>query len=252
MLFKKTIPIFSMLIRYACCHAHPDARSHLTSRRLSLPDRGKRKHAALRVQILYIFLERSVMGKSCKVVVCGQAAVGKTAVLEQLLYANHVAGSETMETLEDIYIGSIETDRGTREQVRFYDTRGLRDGTEFPRHYYSFADGFVLVYSIDSKESFKRMEALKKDIDRHRDKKEVTIVVLGNKLDKQEERRVDANMAQNWAKNEKVRLWELSVADRRTLVEPFVYLASKMTQPQSKSTFPLSRNKNKGSGPTDG
>lgn len=33
-----------------------------------------------------------VMGKSCKVVVCGQAAVGKTAVLEQLLYANHVAG----------------------------------------------------------------------------------------------------------------------------------------------------------------
>lgn len=154
------------------------------------------------------------MGKSCKVVVCGQSAVGKTAVLEQLLYSNHVAGmlfnlytecvlhelitpaleslcslrlticaflfvvnptlgSEPMETLEDIYIGSIETDRGTREQVRFYDTRGLRDGMEFPRHYYTFADGFVLVYSIDSKESFKRMELLKKDIDRHRDKKEV-------------------------------------------------------------------------------
>uniref|UniRef100_A0A8C2K6N8 NFKB inhibitor interacting Ras-like 2 n=1 Tax=Cyprinus carpio TaxID=7962 RepID=A0A8C2K6N8_CYPCA len=113
------------------------------------------------------------MGKSCKVVVCGQGSVGKTAVLEQLLYANHVAGSETMETLEDIYIGSVETDRGTREQVRFYDTRGLRDGHEFPRHYFTFADGFVLVYSIDSKESFKRVEALKKDIDRCRDKKEV-------------------------------------------------------------------------------
>lgn len=79
----------------------------------------------------------------------------------------------------------------------------------------------------------------------------MTIVVLGNKLDKQDERRVDANMAQNWAKNEKVRLWEVSVVDRRTLIEPFVYLASKMTQPQSKSTFPLSRNKNKGSGSTD-
>lgn len=80
---------------------------------------------------------------------------------------------------------------------------------------------------------------------------QVTIVVLGNKLDKQNERRVDANMVQNWAKNEKVRLWEVSVVDRRTLIEPFVYLASKMTQPQSKSTFPLSRNKNKGSGSTD-
>lgn len=80
-----------------------------------------------------------------------------------------------METLEDIYIGSVETDRGTREQVRFYDTRGLRDGVEFPRHYFGFADGFVLVYSIDSKESFKRMESLKKEIDRCRDKKEVRV-----------------------------------------------------------------------------
>ncbi|XP_023860768.1 LOW QUALITY PROTEIN: NF-kappa-B inhibitor-interacting Ras-like protein 2 [Salvelinus sp. IW2-2015] len=135
------------------------------------------------------------MGKSCKVVVCGLAAVGKTAVLEQLLYANHIAGSEPMETLEDIYIGSIETDRGTREQV--------------------------------------------------------TIVVLGNKLDMQEQRRVDSEVAQHWAKTEKVRLWEVSVADRRTLIEPFVHLASKMTQPQSKSSFPLSRNKNKGSGSVD-
>ncbi|XP_048870832.1 NF-kappa-B inhibitor-interacting Ras-like protein 2 [Brienomyrus brachyistius] len=191
------------------------------------------------------------MGKSCKVVVCGQAAVGKTAVLEHLLYANHVIGSEPMETLEDIYIGSVETDRGVREQLRFYDTRGLKDGLEFPRHYYSFADGFVLMYSIDSKESFKRVEALKKDIDRYRDKKEVTIVVLGNKGDLKHLRKVDSEVAQHWAKTEKVRLWEVSVSDRRTLIEPFVYLASKMTQPQSKSTFPLSRNKNKSSGSLD-
>uniref|UniRef100_A0AAR2L7A8 Small monomeric GTPase n=1 Tax=Pygocentrus nattereri TaxID=42514 RepID=A0AAR2L7A8_PYGNA len=170
------------------------------------------------------------MGKSCKVVVCGLASVGKTAILEQLLYtsfANFINTFVPMETLEDIYIGSVETDRGTREQVRFYDTRGLREGLEFPRHYFSFADGFVLVYSIDSKESFKRMEALKKEIDRCRDKKE------------------------QWARQEKVRLWEVSVTERRTLIEPFVYLASKMTQPQSKSTFPLSRNKNKGSGSLD-
>ncbi len=99
----------------------------------------------------------------------------KQTSYEQVSFFNHCKGSEPMETLEDIYIGSIETDRGSREQVRFYDTRGLRDGMEFPRHYYTFADGFVLVYSIDSKESFKRMEALKKDIDRHRDKKEVRI-----------------------------------------------------------------------------
>ncbi|KAF6299247.1 NFKB inhibitor interacting Ras like 2 [Rhinolophus ferrumequinum] len=57
------------------------------------------------------------MGKSCKVVVCGQASVGKTSILEQLLYGNHVVGSEMIETQEDIYVGSIETDRGVREQT---------------------------------------------------------------------------------------------------------------------------------------
>uniref|UniRef100_A0A2K6D2E0 NFKB inhibitor interacting Ras like 2 n=1 Tax=Macaca nemestrina TaxID=9545 RepID=A0A2K6D2E0_MACNE len=228
------------------------------------------------------------MGKSCKVVVCGQASVGKTSILEQLLYGNHVVGSEMIETQEDIYVGSIETDRGVREQVRFYDTRGLRDGAELPRHCFSCTDGYVLVYSTDSRESFQRVELLKKEIDKSKDKKEgltlpprlcsgmitahcslnlprlgwssclccvplpqVTIVVLGNKCDLQEQRRVDPDVAQHWAKSEKVKLWEVSVADRRSLLEPFVYLASKMTQPQSKSAFPLSR-KNKGSGSLDG
>lgn len=165
------------------------------------------------------------MGKSCKVVVCGQASVGKTSILEQLLYGNHVvgecvgspgcsgpwavpvrgslwavpghphtprprcarapaafprvprpppAGSEMIETQEDIYVGSIETDRGVREQVRFYDTRGLRDGLELPKHCFSCTDGYVLVYSTDSKESFKRVELLKKEIDKSKDKKEVS------------------------------------------------------------------------------
>ncbi|XP_035203524.1 NF-kappa-B inhibitor-interacting Ras-like protein 2 isoform X2 [Oxyura jamaicensis] len=156
-----------------------------------------------------------------------------------------------IETQEDIYVGSIETDRGVREQVRFYDTRGLRDSLELPKHCFSCTDGYVLVYSTDSKESFKRVELLKKEIDKSKDKKEVTIVVLGNKCDLQEQRRVDHDAAQHWAKGEKVKLWEVSVADRRTLIEPFIYLASKMTQPQSKSAFPLSR-KNKGSGSVDG
>ncbi len=33
-----------------------------------------------------------IMGKGCKVVVCGMASVGKTAILEQLLYSSHTVG----------------------------------------------------------------------------------------------------------------------------------------------------------------
>uniref|UniRef100_A0A8C5Z5X6 NF-kappa-B inhibitor-interacting Ras-like protein 2 n=1 Tax=Marmota marmota marmota TaxID=9994 RepID=A0A8C5Z5X6_MARMA len=177
----------------------------------------------------------------CKIYTCGP---GRGS-------AGAIGGSEMIETQEDIYAGSIETDPGVREQVRFYDTWGLRDGAELPRHCFSCRDGYVLVYSTDSQESFHPVELLKKEIDKSKDKKEVTIVVLGNKCDLQEQWRVDPDVAQHWAKSEKVKLWEVSVAHRRSLLKPFVYLASKMTQPQSQSAFPLSC-KNKGSGSLDG
>uniref|UniRef100_A0A7N4PIP1 NFKB inhibitor interacting Ras like 1 n=1 Tax=Sarcophilus harrisii TaxID=9305 RepID=A0A7N4PIP1_SARHA len=155
------------------------------------------------------------------------------------------AGKEDSETVEDVYVASVETDRGVKEQLRLYDTRGLQEGDELPKHYFSFADGFVLVYAMNDLESFRRVEILKKDIDKFRDKKEVVIVVLGNKSDLSEQRKVEADMAQQWAKSERMRLWEVTVTDRKTLIEPFILLASKLTQPQSKSTFPLPGRKNK-------
>lgn len=85
-------------------------------------------------------------------------------------------GSESNETQEDVYVASVETDRGVKEQLRLYDTKGLNDGQDLPKHYYSVADGFVLVYSVDSLESFKRVDILKKEIDKSRDKKEVRLV----------------------------------------------------------------------------
>lgn len=65
------------------------------------------------------------MGKTSKVVVCGMKGVGKTAILEQLIYGNVNLKSCFYPTIEDIYVANIETDRGTKERVCFYDTAGL-------------------------------------------------------------------------------------------------------------------------------
>ncbi|XP_076187300.1 NF-kappa-B inhibitor-interacting Ras-like protein 1 isoform X1 [Aptenodytes patagonicus] len=186
------------------------------------------------------------MGKGYKVVVCGMASVGKTAILEQLLYGKHTVGLEEGATMEDVYLASVETDRGVKEQLRLYDTRGLQEGVELPKHYFSVADGFVLVYAVTSLEAFQRVELLKKEIDVFRDKKEVTVIVLGNKTDLLDQRQVETETAQQWARAEKVRLWEVTVTDRKTLLEPFTFLASKLSQSQNKSAFPLPGRKSKG------
>lgn len=85
-----------------------------------------------------------------------------------------IPGMEDCETMEDVYMASVETDRGVKEQLHLYDTRGLQEGVDLPKHYFSFADGFVLVYSVNNLESFQRVELLKKEIDKFKDKKEVS------------------------------------------------------------------------------
>nr|CAI5834567.1 unnamed protein product [Callosobruchus analis] len=101
------------------------------------------------------------MGKISKVVVCGMKGVGKTAILEQVIYGNISEKSELYPTIEDIYVANIESDKGTKEKVRFYDTAGIdysqistSNGTtnqQLPRHYLVLVDGYVLVYDTSNK-----------------------------------------------------------------------------------------------------
>ncbi|XP_060541759.1 NF-kappa-B inhibitor-interacting Ras-like protein 1 isoform X2 [Pantherophis guttatus] len=115
------------------------------------------------------------MGKGFKVLVCGMRSVGKTAILEQVLYGNHTTGEECSRTMEDVYVAVAETDRGLKEQLRLYDTQGLQGEEDFSKHYYSMADGFVLVYAVNSLESFEKVKWLKKEIGKFREKKEKSL-----------------------------------------------------------------------------
>lgn len=80
---------------------------------------------------------------------------------------------------------------------------------------------------------------------------QVMVIVLGNKCDLRERRQVDQDAAQQWARGEKVKLWEVTVTDRSSLIEPFTSLTSRLTQPQSKSAFPLPGRKSKGTPSND-
>ncbi|CAG9764773.1 unnamed protein product [Ceutorhynchus assimilis] len=193
------------------------------------------------------------MGKTTKVVVCGMKGVGKTAILEQVIYGNITSQSELHPTIEDIYVANIESDKGAREKVRFYDTAGIEysqtatangtTGQQLLRHYLVLADGYVLVYDTDKINSVDVLMSIKKDVDKNKDKKEVTIIVIGNKTketDSAESQSV-INKATDWCNREKLRHFTASAMQRSSLYEPFVYITSKLNPPPSKSTFtPLS------------
>ena len=82
-------------------------------------------------------------------------------------------------TLEDIYDANVATDRGTVDALRFFDTEGIEPkiseslSEKIPKHLFAVADGVVIVYSIDDEASFQIAEALKKEAEKHKEKKEV-------------------------------------------------------------------------------
>lgn len=82
---------------------------------------------------------------------------------------------------------------------------------------------------------------MKKDIDKNKDKKEITIIVIGNRTwpdTAQKNLENTANRAANWCTREKIKHFEVNVMDRASLYESFIYLSSKLNPIQNKSTFP--------------
>lgn len=195
------------------------------------------------------------MGKLSKVVICGMKSVGKTAILEQLIYGNITPKSPLYPTIEDIYVANIETDRGSKERVCFYDTAGLEPPLTGPpqsptmqltanqvlqRHYLGFAEGFVMVYDTTRPESLDVLMYLKKDIDRNKDKKEVVMLVIGNRTGPDDVNSLEntCSKASSWCAKEKIRHFEINAMDRPSLYEPFIFMTSRLNPIQTKTTFP--------------
>ena len=179
------------------------------------------------------------MGKISRLVACGLSGVGKTSILEHLIYGNNIDNdnNEPYKTIEDTYLAQVDTDRGVKETIKVVDTCGddWSDPQSYPKHYFNFGDGFILVYSITSKESFACVESIKKELEKCR--KDAFVVVVGNKSDQQEHRQVDASAVSSYVSKEKVKHFEVSKCNKKLLAEPFVYITSKMTQPPAKSTI---------------
>uniref|UniRef100_A0A182MK50 NF-kappa-B inhibitor-interacting Ras-like protein n=1 Tax=Anopheles culicifacies TaxID=139723 RepID=A0A182MK50_9DIPT len=122
----------------------------------------------------------SKISKIGKVVICGGKGVGKTAMLEQLIYGHVTIDSELHSTIEDTYVASVDTGKGSRDMLRIYDTAGLQGNVQLPRHYLLFSDAFILVYDPSDPASLDMLAGIKSDIDKYKEKKEMIIIVIAN------------------------------------------------------------------------
>jgi GTPase KRas protein len=127
------------------------------------------------------------MVTSVKLVVLGDGGVGKTALTIRLCL-NHFI--ETYDpTIEDSYRKHAIID-DEPYLLEILDTAGQEDYTSLRSQWIREGDGFLVVYSTTSRSSFLRIHEFIQQITRVKDSDRVPIVLVGNKLDRINEREV--------------------------------------------------------------
>lgn len=199
--------------------------------------------------------------KNIKIFILGAPNVGKTSIIHQIVFGPITSTSKSQisqssPTIEDVYFATLDStqifhgDKNIQardDRILFFDVAGIKPNIdiELLRSYITYADEFILVYSINDRPTFNLVDTIKKLIDQSKGKLDHPIIVLGNKVDLDSERRVDFDEALIWAKRENIKLFEVTSRERDTLADFSRYLATQLTPVQNHSTsgFKLRRSK---------
>ena len=147
-----------------------------------------------------------------RVVVMGSGAVGKSALTIRLVTNDFLTDYDP--TIEDCYQTEllVETEQYKKTcLLQILDTAGqdefksMRD--EWIRE---GGDGFLLIYSIVSKNTFDHIIELRQQILRIRENEDVPIVLVGNMCDLDNKRKVEMEDAQLLAQNWGIPFYETS------------------------------------------
>ncbi|XP_072273657.1 ras-related protein Rap-2c-like [Pyxicephalus adspersus] len=116
-----------------------------------------------------------------RLVFMGAAGVGKTALIQQLLYDRFE--QRHRRTVEEVYC--LEPDPELlRLHLEIVDTSGSYSFPAMQKLRIQQGDAFALVFSLADLESFQEVERLRQEILRVKGETDVPIVVVGNQTDR--------------------------------------------------------------------
>ncbi|CAH1786672.1 unnamed protein product [Owenia fusiformis] len=151
------------------------------------------------------------MGTKCKIAVLGSPAVGKSALVVRFLTKRFIW--EYDPTLEFTYPCSCQVD-DEPVAMEILDTAGQVESnqTNFEGTV-RWADAFILVFSVTDRHTFKQISILKNQIDEIKRSKNVSCVIIGNKIDLEHQRQVGTAEAERMAADCATAYFETSACD---------------------------------------
>ncbi|KIY43778.1 ras-domain-containing protein [Fistulina hepatica ATCC 64428] len=133
-----------------------------------------------------------------KLVVVGGGGVGKSALTIQFIQSHFV--DEYDPTIEDSYRKQCVIDDEVA-LLDVLDTAGQEEYGAMREQYMRTGEGFLLVYSITSRNSFEEISTFHQQILRVKDQDYFPVVIAANKCDLEYERQVGMNEGRDLAKH---------------------------------------------------
>ena len=142
-----------------------------------------------------------------KLIIIGDSTTGKTNILSKYLNNKFVKDSKATIGME-LGNKSFKIKNDT-VNCQIWDTAGQERYRSMTKAYYQGALGAFIVYDITKKSTFENVENWMNDLRKSSDKK-VSIILLGNKNDLEDERQVKSEEGEMFAKNNDMAFMETS------------------------------------------
>lgn len=126
-----------------------------------------------------------------KIIVIGDIAVGKTSIIERYI-SNKFSEDYKSSISCDFKKKRIDIDGENDANLQVWDTQGEERFMSVTKQYYNDSHGAILVYDLTQKDTFIKMSQWLKDI-KNNAPKDIVIMIVGNKSDLVNERKVLGN-----------------------------------------------------------
>jgi Ras-related protein Rab-11A len=119
------------------------------------------------------------------------------------------------------FFHTFQLSDGSLVNVNIVDTAGQEKYKSINSQYYKKADGCLLVYDISKKETFEEIKGYFYEQIQEKCKKDIKIIILGNKTDLEEERQVSTEEGSNFAAEKGFMFLETSCLQNRFVADSF-------------------------------
>jgi small GTP-binding protein len=165
-----------------------------------------------------------------KIIILGEISVGKTSFLQR--FVNNDFKSEVKSTLTaENYKKTIRLDNSTLTHLILWDTVGEERYRTITRQFYTDSYGAIILYDISNKNSFLKAEIWIKDVIETAPP-DCIILLIGNKSDLNEERKVDYEEGKKLAEKYKILFFECSAKIGNNIALAFERLTYKIVEKQ--------------------